>query len=258
MPDGIDFIGGALRFVGGVLTWFFRLETSSNPNARVWTDDSVVTEMPLSPLGAPDLSAAGATSPPMSMQQRAKGEIAALQQIDPDFNELQFLAQATAAYQAWIDADGAMNADALIPVATPAMVQWYRHRVAEWQAAGMRRVRRDCKLLGSAIMKVSVDADVQSIIVRFSSSGVRFTQDSDSGAAAEGSMQSDSFTEFATFVRPPGTTTPKAAADGGATHCPSCGAPTTAGLAKCPFCGSQLTGTGATWSLDRISATPYT
>ncbi len=258
MPDGIDFFGGALRFVGGVINVLFRLETSSNPVERIWTDDSVVSQMPLTPLSAPDLSAAGATAPPMSMQQRAHDEIAVLQKIDPDFNELQFLGQATASYQAYVEADGAMNADALSSVATPAMVAWYRARVAQWNAAGIRRVVRDVKLLGSTIMKVAVDADRQAIVVRFSASGVRFTQDADTGAATEGSTQNDSFTEFATFVRPPGTTTPKPAADGGATHCPSCGAPTTAGLAKCPFCGTQLTGTGADWLLDKIGASPYT
>ena len=256
MPDGFDFFGGTLRFVGGVLNVLFRLETTNNPQAQIWTDDSVVSQMPLSPLTGGDPGSVGA--PPVPMQQRAKDEIAALQQIDPGFNELQFLAQATNAYQTYVSADASMDPDALIAVATPTMVQWFRERVADWRAAGVLRVVHDFKLLGSAIMKVSVDGDKQAVIVRFSASGARYTQDADSGAAAEGSMQSDSFTEFATFVRPPGTTTPKTAGDGGATHCPACGAPTTAGLAKCPFCGTQLTGTGGNWSLDRISATPYT
>ena len=42
--------------------------------------------------------------------------------------------------------------------------------------------------------------------------------------AAEGSVQNETFTEFATFVRPAGAVTPKSAQLGGATHCPSCGA----------------------------------
>jgi inner membrane protein import complex subunit Tim44-like protein len=254
--DGSDFFGGALRFVGAVLNALFRVDTSSNPSMRVWTDDSVVTEMPLTPMSAVEVTTLGGAQP--SMQQRAHDEIAALQHIDPDFNELQFLSQATSIYQTYLSADGGMNPDALAGVATPGMIAWYRQRAAQWKAAGERRVVRDPKLLGSAVMKVSIDADTQAIIVRFSWSGVRFMQDADSGIATEGSMQSDSFTEFATFVRPPGTTTPKAAATGGETHCPSCGAPTTAGAAKCPFCGTQLTGTGSVWLLDKISASPYT
>jgi hypothetical protein len=111
---------------------------------------------------------------------------------------------------------------------------------------------------GSAIIKVTVDGTRQAAIVRFSTSGVRFTQDTDSGVAVDGSAASETFSDFVTFVRPPGTTTPKSAGAGGATHCPSCGAPTTAGDAKCPFCGTQLTGTGGTWLLDHVSASAYT
>jgi predicted lipid-binding transport protein (Tim44 family) len=192
------------------------------------------------------------------MQQRAHDDIAGLQKIDPDFSELQFLGQATDQYQAYLTADGAMNADALLPVATPNFVAWYRQHVASWRNAGMRRVVHNMQIVGSTIIKVSTDGTRQAIIVRFSSSGVRYTQDQDTGTATEGSAQPDSFSEFVTFVRPPGTTTPKTAAGGGATHCPSCGAPTTAGAAKCPFCGTQLTGTGSAWLLDKISASAYT
>lgn len=258
MPDSTDFFGAALRIVGGVLNVFFRVNLSNDPNMRVWTDDAVVTEMPLTPLGATTVIAAASTAPPQTMQQRAHDEIATLQQVDPDFSEMQFLAQATAQYQSYLAADGAMSADALRPIATQNFVDGYKTCVASWANAGLRRVVKDMKMIGSAIIKVSLDGTQQAIVVRFSSSGVRYTQDSDSGVATDGSAQPDTFTEFATFVRPAGVTTPKAVSAGGATHCPSCGAPTTAGAATCPFCGTQLTGTGGTWLLDKISASAYT
>lgn len=254
MPDGSDFMGGVFRFVGDVLNMLFRLDTQNNPRMTIWTSDSisgdtmVTTPLPIDTAMIPQPTGA----------QRTHDEVATLQQIDPDFNEIEFLSMATAQYNAYIAADGAMDPDALAVVATPAFVDAYRKEVADWRAAGMRRVVRDMTPIGSAIIKVSVDGTRQAVIVRFSTSGVRFTQDADSGVATEGSAASQTFSDFVTFVRPPGTTTPKSAGTGGATHCPSCGAPTTAGAAKCPFCGTQLTGTGGTWLLDHVSASAYT
>jgi predicted lipid-binding transport protein (Tim44 family) len=192
------------------------------------------------------------------MAQRAHGEVASLQTIDPDFSELQFLSQAGDCYLAYLTAEGTMNPDALASVATPDLIATLRARVAEWNGGGLQRIVSGVKIDGSAIYKVSVDGTRQAIMVRISASGVRYSRDVSTGIAVDGSMQPSSFTEFATFVRPAGATTPKSAAAGGATHCPSCGAPTDAGAAVCPFCGSQLTGTGGTWLLDKTSVSAYT
>ncbi|HYK52953.1 MAG TPA: zinc-ribbon domain-containing transport protein [Candidatus Eremiobacteraceae bacterium] len=197
-------------------------------------------------------------NPPPAIQERVHDEVATLQQIDPDFNDLQFLAQASQTYQKYLACDAEMNADGMTAFATPECVAAYRACVEKWKHAGMRRVVHDMKIDGSAIIRVMLDGTRQAIIVRLLSRGVRFTQDVDTGAAVDGSSLPDSFTEFPTYVRPPGTTTPKRAGAGGATHCPSCGAPTTAGAATCPYCGTQLTGTGGTWLLDHISASAYT
>jgi len=254
MPDGSDFMSAMFRFVGTVLNMLFNAEVR-NRTTTIWTSDSVSTDaMMMTPMPVADT----ATMPQPSGAQRALNEIATLQQIDPDFNEIGFLEMATAQYDAYVAADGAMDPDALAAVATPSFVDCYRKEAADWRAAGMRRVVRDMTTTGSAIIKVSVDGTRQAVIVRFSASGVRFTQDADSGVATEGSAALQTFSDFVTFVRPPGTTTPKSAGTGGATHCPSCGAPTTSGAAKCPFCGTQLTGTGGTWLLDHVSASAYT
>jgi predicted lipid-binding transport protein (Tim44 family) len=254
MPDGSDFMGALFRFAGTVINMLFNAEVRDR-NTTIWTSDSVSTEaMMMTPMPVADT----ATMPQPTGTQRTHDEIATLQQIDPDFNEIEFLAMATAQYNAYVAADGAMDPDALAVVATPAFVDAYRKEVTDWRAAGMRRVTAGMTTIGSAIIKVSVDGTRQAVVVRFSTSGVRFTQDADSGVATEGSATSQTFSDFVTFVRPPGTTTPKSAGTGGATHCPSCGAPTTAGAAKCPFCGTQLTGTGGTWLLDHVSASAYT
>ncbi|HYK52954.1 MAG TPA: zinc-ribbon domain-containing transport protein [Candidatus Eremiobacteraceae bacterium] len=255
MPDGSDFMGGVFRFVGAVLNMLFSAETRNNTRMTIWTSDSVSTDaMMMTPQPVIDT----ATMPQPSGAQRAHDEVATLQQIDPDFNEIEFLSMATTQYNAYVAADGAMDADAIAAIATPSFVDSYRKQVADWRAAGLRRVVHDMTVSASAIIKVSVDGTRQAVIVRFSTSGVRFTQDVDSGVATDGSASSETFSDFVTFVRPPGTTTPKSAGTGGATHCPSCGAPTTAGAATCPYCGTQLTGTGGTWLLDHISASAYT
>jgi predicted lipid-binding transport protein (Tim44 family) len=250
-------MGGVFRFVGAVLNVLFRAQTTGNVRMSIWTDDAPSTmAMDLAALPISPQAAYGTA--PMSVQQRTHDEIAALQQIDPDFSDIQFLTQATTQYQAYLAADAQMSADSLSHVATPEFVGAYAKRLADLKNSGMLRVVHDVKILNSAIIKISLDGLRQAIIARFSSAGVRYTQDADTKTATEGSAQSDSFTEFATFVRPAGTTTPKSASAGGAVHCPACGAPTTAGAATCPFCGSQLTGTGSTWLLDKISASAYT
>lgn len=254
MPDGSDFMGALFRFANFVLGAMFNAE-ARNRQTTIWTSDSVSTEaMMMTPSTVLD----SATMPQPSGTQRAHDEIVTLQQIDPDFNEIEFLSMATAQYDAYVAADGAMDTDALATIATGSFVDAYRKQVADWRAAGLRRVVHDMTVLGSAIIKVTVDGTRQAVVVRFSTSGVRFTQDADSGVAVEGDASSQTFSDFVTFVRPPGTTTPKSAGTGGATHCPSCGAPTTAGDAKCPYCGMQLTGTGGTWLLDHVSASAYT
>jgi len=227
------------RSSDGERTWVFQDPAKTNPGfeptAQAWT-----------------------VAPPPSIQDRVHDEVAGLQQIDPDFNELQFLAQAADVYMRYLACDAEMNAAGMTAIATPRCVAAYQACAANWEKAGLRRVVHDMKMVSSAIINVMLDGSRQAIVVRLVSTGVRFTQDISSGVAAVGSPQSDYFTEFVTFVRPPGTTTPKSAGSGGAIHCPSCGAPTTAGEVKCPFCGTQLTGTGGTWLLDHLSASAYT
>jgi predicted lipid-binding transport protein (Tim44 family) len=257
-------MGGVLNFVGAFINALFRLETSNRTDIRIWTSDdggvgSMTTletsgSMPVS-MTPPE---ATVTEAPPSMIQRAHAEIVSLQTIDPDFSELQFLAQAGAGFETYLAAEGAMDPDTLAQAATPDFVDCFRKRVADWNGGGLQRIVSGVKMLGSAVFKVTLDGTRQAIVVRFNASAVRYSKDASTGIAVEGSIQPSSFTEFATFVRPAGSTTPKSAAAGAATHCPSCGAPTAAGAASCPFCGTQLTGTGAAWLLDKLSESAYT
>lgn len=253
-------MGGLFNFVGALLNFFFsddryRVRTTIWDSESMLTDDTVAARATL-------MTAAvippGSLTPQPPLPERTHNEIATLQQIDPDFNELQFLAQAGTAYNAYMTAEGAMNPDALTGIASPNFVATFKKRVDDWNGSGLRRVDRDVKISGSTIIRVAIDGVSQAIIVRFTGTGVRCSQDVATGTAVDGSLQSGSFIEFATFVRPAGTTTPKSAGAGGATHCPSCGAPAPAGAAACPFCGTQLTATGGTWLLDKTSASAYT
>jgi hypothetical protein len=156
------------------------------------------------------------SAPARPMSEIAQERVAQLQQIDPDFNQVAFLNQASAAFQ-------------------PA-----------WQSqAGMTIAKLDTPTL----MKVSVDGMQQQLTVRFTGLAT---------AAGADASQAQTFTEFATFVRPAGSTTPKTVATGAPAKCPGCGAPTPPGALTCPYCNSPLTGTGGDWKLDHLSASAYT
>ena len=200
-------------------------------------------------------TASAATQP---MWAKAQQQIDALKQIDPDFNQIAFLDYAAKAWTQAQAAEGAMDASGATSVVTPVYAANLKSHIDDWKNQGFRRVISGLKLDGTTLYKVSLDGVSQSLVVRVAGSGVRYTQDTASGTAEDGSMQSDTFTEFATFVRPAGSVTPKTAALGGQTHCPSCGAPAPASATVCPFCNTPLTPSGAPWLLDHVSQSAYT
>ena len=206
------------------------------------------------------MTAAAVASPAMapSMQTQAKEQLASLHQADPNFSEPDFLIQAAKVYSAYLAADGAMNASTLTSLVTPAFLACFQARIQKWRDGGFTRTVSDLQLDPPAIMKVSVDGDQESITVRFTGVARRCTTEDMTNLLTEGSAQINSFTEFVTFVRPAGSTTPKQVSAGGPSHCPSCGAPVESGALKCAFCGAPLTGTGGTWLLDHTSDSAYT
>lgn len=247
-------MGGLFNFVGAVIDGLFSVSQERRQGSIIstmFTSDAPTSMSMMEMPAAPEQAAPNA-------QQRAHDDIASLEKIDPNFSELQFLSQAAATYASALAAEDVMNADLTASIATPDFVDSVRKRVADSNGSGTRLVAHDIKPLGSTVIKVALDGSKQAIVVRFTGSGVRCTQDVATGVAVDGSLQSGSFIEFATFVRPAGSTTPKSAGAGGATHCPSCGAPTDAGAIACPFCGTQLIGTGGAWLLDKLSASAYT
>jgi predicted lipid-binding transport protein (Tim44 family) len=201
-------------------------------------------------------SAAGVATQPM--WAKAQQQIDSLKQIDPDFNQIAFLDFAAKAWTQAQTAEGAMDASGATDVVTPAYATNLKTHIDDWKNQGFRRVISGLKLDGTTLYKVSLDGVSQSLVVRMAGSGIRYTQDTASGTAEDGSMQSETFTEFATFVRPAGTVTPKTAALGGQTHCPSCGAPAPATATVCPFCNTPLTPGGSPWLLDHVSQSAYT
>jgi hypothetical protein len=240
------FIMSVLYFLGAVITALLRF--GGGPQTAFFRDDDVMLDT--SPLG-PDVT----TQP---MWQKARQQIDDLQKIDPAFSEVAFLSDAAHSYRQALAAEGSMDPTVARDVVTPAYAARLIQRIDDWKNSGLRRVVTDTKLDGTTLFKVSLDGIAQSLVVRISGSGVRYTRDVATGVAAAGSMQNESFTEFATLVRPARAVTPKTAQLGGPTHCPSCGAPAPAIATVCPFCNTPLTPGGVPWLLDHVSQSAYT
>jgi predicted lipid-binding transport protein (Tim44 family) len=243
-----DFWSELFKSVGSLL--------QSNQREFVFVDED---QLASSILNDPSLTqpGAGAQSAP-SMQTQAKAALEGLQKADPDFSEADFLIEASKAFNAVLAAEGAMDASGIATFVTPNFLTGFQQRLDGFRSGGFTRTVSEVKLDPPSTMRVAVGGAQESITVRFTGSAVRNTKEDMTGLLTEGSASAESFTEFATFVRPAGSTTPKHAANGGALHCPSCGAPIDDGALKCAFCGAPLTGTGGTWLLDRLSSSAYT
>jgi predicted lipid-binding transport protein (Tim44 family) len=208
---------------------------------------------------APISAEATVTDPVVKpMWRQAKDQGTSLQMVDPDFSEIAFLEQATRLYQKALVAENDMNASELGAAATQNFADSLSQCITLWQRSGLVRKVADVKLDPPTLFKVAVDGTQQQILVRFTGQAARFKVDANSGVVADGDKQPAYFTEFALFVRPAGTTTPKSVAAGAPTHCPGCGAPMQPGAAVCPYCNTPLTGTSSTWQIDKLSASPYT
>ncbi len=205
-----------------------------------------------------DLAANQTSTPAPPMWVQAKAQLEGLQKADPNFVESTFLTQAAKTYSAALTAEGAMDTSSLSGLVTPAFLDHLNQNIAGWHSGGFTRVVSDLRLDDPTVMKVSVGGETQALTVRFTGNAKRFTKEDMTNLVTEGSAQPDSFTEFATFVRPAGSTTPQAATAGGPSHCPSCGAPVQDGALTCAFCGATLSGTGGIWLLDHTSTSAYT
>jgi len=211
-------------------------------------------------MAATPMTADAAMADPVAkpMWQQAKDQVASLQKVDPDFSDVAFLEQATQTYQKALTAANDMNPSELGAFATQNFTDSLSQCISQWQSSGIVRKVTDVKLDPPTLFKVSVDGLQQQIMVRFTGQAARYKINATTDTVVEGSKQPEYFAEFATFVRPAGTTTPKSTAAGAPAHCPGCGAPVEPGTAVCPYCRTPLTGTSATWQIDRLSASPYT
>jgi predicted lipid-binding transport protein (Tim44 family) len=241
---------GLLNFIA----WL--INGNQNQTVRMWTSDDV--DLPPDAFSSDGGATAALQTPSTPMWQQAKDQIASLEKIDPNFSDVAFLEQATKTYLAAQTAENNMDSSALGDSATQQFADQLGQCVAQWQGAGLVRHVSDVKLDAPLIFKVSVDGMQQLITVRFTGQAVRYTADDANCVVTDGSKQPNYFTEFAVFVRPAGTTTPKTLAEGAPAHCQGCGAPVEPGVTVCPYCHTPLTGTGSNWQIDRLSASPYT
>ncbi|HLW38664.1 MAG TPA: TIM44-like domain-containing protein [Candidatus Eremiobacteraceae bacterium] len=236
---------------------FFGLVTQgrrSTLEMSMFSDD--LSGMTIGGMGAGTTDLGPTPAPPLWVQ--AKAQLETLQKADPDFLEATFLAQASKTFAAVLAAEGVMDASAIAALVTPGYLQHFQARIDDWKGGGFTRVVSDLSLDSPTTFKVSIGGDTQAITVRFTGSVKRFTREDMTNIVSDGSAQAASFTEFATFVRPAGSTTPKTVALAGALHCPSCGAPVADGALKCTFCGATVSGSGGSWLLDKTSASAYT
>lgn len=240
-----DFWSELFKSVGSLL--------QSNQREFVFVDQDELQSAMLS-----DPAVAQPSTPAPSMLTQAKAALEGLQKADPDFSEPDFLIEASKAFNAVFAAEGAMDASGISSFVTQNFLAAFEQKVDGWRSGGFTRTVSNVKLDPPATMRIAVGGAQEAITVRFTGSAIRNTKEEMTGLLTEGSATVDSFTEFATFVRPAGSTTPKHVANGGASHCPSCGAPVDDGALKCAFCGAPLTGTGGTWLLDRLSTSAYT
>ncbi|MBV8340670.1 MAG: zinc-ribbon domain-containing transport protein [Candidatus Eremiobacteraeota bacterium] len=246
-----DFWSELLGSVGALLNGLTR-----NTDREFVFVDNTDANMPMPDVAGELAQAPAPSAPPMWVQARAQLET--LQKADPAFLESTFLTQAAKTYAAALGAEGSMNADDVSAVVTPAFATALAARISGWRSSGCTRIVSDVSLDAPTTLKVAIGGAAQAITVRFTGSAKRYTKDDMTNLVTEGSAQSQSFTEFATFTRPAGSTTPQAAANGAPLHCPSCGAPVDAGALKCAYCGASLSGTGGTWLLDHTSVSAYT
>ena len=187
----------------------------------------------------------------------ARDDVSGLKAIDPNFSDIEFLAQAAQTYQASLSAQAAMDIDSVSAITTKRFRDCLAAVVSDARVRGLMEHVSDVVFNPSKIVRVSVAGTQHVIVVRLNGTWVRYTANASTCILIEGSTQPQAFTEFATFVRPAGTTTPKPIGAGAPAHCPGCGAPTRPGTVICPFCSTPLTGTGGTWLLDSVSASPY-
>jgi hypothetical protein len=249
-------LGGVMNALGFFINVVWRSGTARQSIFFSDNEDAMFSSGAMTPtLLAPQLDMSVPTQP---MWVKAQQQVDSLKQIDPDFNQIAFLDYAAKAWTQAQTAEGAMDASGASGVVTPAYAANLKSRIDDWKNEGFRRVVSGLKLDGTTLYKVSLDGVSQSLVVRVAGSGVRYTQDTATGSSADGSVKNETFTEFATFVRPTGTVTPKTAQLGGSTHCPSCGAPAPMLATKCEFCNTPLTPAGAPWLLDHVSQSAYT
>ncbi|MBV8223192.1 MAG: zinc-ribbon domain-containing transport protein [Candidatus Eremiobacteraeota bacterium] len=187
----------------------------------------------------------------------ASEDVRCISETDPNFSETAFLAQAARTYEAALSAQAALDSSRVSSATTANFRHCLDTAIERLRDSGLIEHVSGLQFDPSHVVRVSIDGTNQVIVVRLSGSWVRYTADASTCILSSGSTQPQPFTEFVTFTRPAGTTTPKSIGAGGPSHCPGCGAPLQPYSVVCPFCGTPLTGTGATWLLDSVSATPY-
>lgn len=157
--------------------------------------------------------------------QAARSRVNALKEIkkrDPHFDEDLFLHRAEEAFLKVQDAVSRHEPGAARAFLSDGMFERLRRRIGAQQAAGVRHVMRDVRVLERRAMGYGAGWHYDSVAVRFKVSSARASLERATGKILED--REEVFEEIWTFLRRPGAAT---LAQGGAIEgrCPSCGAP---------------------------------
>lgn len=171
---------------------------------------------------------------------------------DPGFDKAHFLDKVRDAFlelqRGWQDRDLARARQFM---GRGLYLSW-QTQVDQMTALHKRNLMDALEVLDSEIVAASSGARYEHLTVRIQAAAIDYEIDETTGKKVFGDQLRHSFTEFWTFERTAGTSTPK---DGGVLEhtCPNCGAPLAVNeVGECEYCNAAVTSGKFDWVLARI------
>ena len=178
--------------------------------------------------------------------------IAAIQQVDPAFNQEMFLERAQMAFfklqQAWED----RNVDEARGFMADGLYTAWHAQIAQMISLRKKNILENLNIQGMHIVKALHDSSTDAISVKIDAVCADYEINEDTNKLIFGSKSDKPFTEYWTFTRAAGT---KTVANGGisAQKCPNCGAPVSLNaVGECTYCHAAVSSGNFDWVLATI------
>lgn len=179
--------------------------------------------------------------------------VQALSQNDPNFDQATLLSRAQTAFLKLQDAWCNQQLQPVRPFISDGIHERFSLQFEEQKERGYRDHMDDLQVLNTHIAHTESDDVFETVTVMIQASAVDYQVDAETGKRRSGSTAAETFTEYWTFIRRPGTAS---VADTGLIegNCPNCGA----GLqlnasAKCESCGASVQSGEYDWVLTEIT-----